>query len=392
MTVLFSDIRDFTTLSESMSPTACFDFINAYLAVMEPCVTRSGGVIDKYIGDAIFALFPGGADDAVVAALAMLAALPALNELRPPDRPPVAIGIGLNTGMVAFGLVGGPTRMEPTVMGDAVNLGARLETSTKQYGTPLLIGERTLYHLRDPSRYAIRFLDRIRVKGKSHPESVYEVFEGDPPAARSAKLGTRRRFEEALAYYHLKEVGRAVPLLQACLEAAPTDRPAAAYLARCRTFLATGHHEGTGELDAELEWSERFALDFEVMDVQHRELLGRINLLREQVRRRELDACREVMGFVSEYAVSHFATEERLMRESGYPFREQQRREHGAFIRYFGELRSEIDSGTHDPTYLAFRVQLFLIDWFVNHTSRTDRHLAHYLRGRRAEALPSSVL
>jgi hemerythrin len=385
MTILFADIRDFTALSEDLSPRDTFAFINAYLAHMEPVIAAHGGLIDKYIGDGIMALFPGDPDQALDAGVAMLAALDEFNEERAhQSEPPVRIGIGLNTGIVAIGAVGGPGRMENTVLGDAVNLGSRLETLTKIYGTPLIVGERTLYGLQEPSMHGVRMLDRIRVKGKHHPESVYEVFDGDPPALRAGKLTTRRIFEEALAYYHLREVARAEPLFERCVEIVPDDAPARLYLRRCQEVLAGGAHHGTGELDGTLEWRDEFNLGVDVMDFQHRELLLRINNLGEEVKRGDTCGRTEVLRFVGEYAAHHFAAEEELMERFEYPLREEHAHAHLVFGRYFRELQREIDEGTHDPLYLVFRVQVFLVDWFVHHTTRTDRHLARFLRERGA--------
>ena len=183
MTILFSDMRDFTTLSESMTPRQNFEFINTYLERMEPVITKYHGVIDKYIGDAIMALFPTGPDDALDGAIGMLDTLAAYNKEREAiGHRPIFIGIGLNTGLMMLGTVGGRNRMESTVISDAVNLASRVESMTKSYGTSLLITEHTYCGLKDPSRYGIRFADRVMVKGKTQPQSVYEVFDGDPPA------------------------------------------------------------------------------------------------------------------------------------------------------------------------------------------------------------------
>ena len=133
MTILFSDIRDFTRLSESMSPQQTFSFINSYLGEMEPVISAHGGIVDKYIGDAIMALFPTSADQGLLSAIAMLTQLDAYNKGRErANYPPVRIGIGLNTGIVMLGTIGGTQRMEGTVLSDAVNLASRLEECVDQ--------------------------------------------------------------------------------------------------------------------------------------------------------------------------------------------------------------------------------------------------------------------
>ncbi len=179
MTVLFSDIRSFTTLSETMTPLDNFRFINAYLSQMGPIIREHGGFIDKYMGDAIMALFEGGPDDAVRAAIAMLRQLEVYNQGRVrAGYQPIEIGIGINSGDLMLGTVGEHRRMEGTVISDTVNLASRLESLTKEYGVPLIISENTMKGLETP--YPTRFIDRLVVKGKSEPVSIFEV--RDPEA------------------------------------------------------------------------------------------------------------------------------------------------------------------------------------------------------------------
>jgi class 3 adenylate cyclase len=180
MTVLFSDIRGFTTLSEQMSPDETFAFINAYLERMGPVIRDHHGFIDKYIGDAIMALF-ANADDALQAGLAMMATLDGFNaERRTAGREPIEIGIGINTGSLMLGTIGEKHRMDGTVISDAVNLAARIEGLTKNYGAPMLISEYTYEELADPGAYAIRPVDVVVVKGKTRPVAIHAV---NPPSA-----------------------------------------------------------------------------------------------------------------------------------------------------------------------------------------------------------------
>jgi len=232
MSVLFSDIRDFTSLSETMTPAENFQFINAYLSRMEPAITQNFGFIDKYIGDAIMALFDGSADDAVKAGIAMLEELNEYNISRNrPDCPPLQIGIGINTGSLMLGTVGGQSRMDSTVISDAVNLASRVETLTKEYGVSMLITQNTFIELND--FYDLRLIDRVTVKGKSQMVTVYEVFAADPPELRQKKLETKTLFEQALVLYNSDRCVEATRFFSGCLQINPTDNVAQIYMQRC---------------------------------------------------------------------------------------------------------------------------------------------------------------
>jgi adenylate cyclase len=237
MSVLFADIRDFTTLSETMTPQENFNFINAYLSRMEPAITSNNGFIDKYIGDAIMALFSDFADDAVKAGIAMLNILTNYNE----DRQrvgyvPIQIGIGINSGSLMLGTVGGKSRMDSTVISDAVNLASRIEGLTKDYSVPLLISHQTLERLRNPADYAIRIVDKVQVKGKSQYVIVYEVFDADPAEIRSAKLANLPVYTEAMLLCDRKQFREAGKLFEECLRTNPSDQVARIYLKRCRDW------------------------------------------------------------------------------------------------------------------------------------------------------------
>jgi len=237
MSVLFADIRDFTTLSETMTPQENFNFINAYLSRMEPAITSNNGFIDKYIGDAIMALFSDFADDAVKAGIAMLHILTNYNQ----DRQrvgyvPIQIGIGINSGSLMLGTVGGKSRMDSTVISDAVNLASRIEGLTKDYSVPLLISQQTLDRLRNPDDYAIRMVDKVQVKGKSQYVVVYEVFDADPPEIKSAKRANLPVYTEAMFLCDRKQFREAGKLFEECLRTNPSDQVARIYLKRCRDW------------------------------------------------------------------------------------------------------------------------------------------------------------
>ncbi len=238
MSVLFSDIRDFTTLSETLTPTENFQFINSYLSCMEPAIIHNNGFIDKYVGDEIMALFSGCADDAVKAGIAMLNQLTQYNQYRKKSGyVPIKIGIGINTGSLMLGTIGGASRMDSTVISDTVNLASRLEGLTKEYGLSLLISHHTFSMLKDANDYSFRLIDRLKVKGKSVAVSVYEIFDADLPEIREYKLISKTIFEKAILHYNLGNFAQAISLLESCLNLNPQDSVALIYLKRCQSQM-----------------------------------------------------------------------------------------------------------------------------------------------------------
>lgn len=233
MSVLFSDIRSFTTITENLLPAESFRFINRYLAHMEPAIQQNGGFIDKFIGDAVMALFPESADDAVASAIEMRRNLEVFNrERQQAGEVPIEIGIGINTGQMRLGTVGGKNRMDGTAISDAVNLAARLETLTKRYQSSILISHHTIAQMEDPTRYHLRFIDRLQVTGKSRPVAVFEAIDGDPSPIRDQKLSTMAHFEEGTWLYHRQEFKSAAVCFEECLRQFPGDRVAQIYLER----------------------------------------------------------------------------------------------------------------------------------------------------------------
>jgi signal transduction histidine kinase/class 3 adenylate cyclase/ActR/RegA family two-component response regulator len=235
MSILFSDIRDFTNLSESMTPEDNFKFINAYLSRMEPAIVENNGFIDKFIGDAIMALFSGSADDAVNAGITMLQRLAKYNQHRANSGYlPLKIGMGINTGSLMLGTVGGKNRMDGTVISDAVNLASRLEDLTKNYGVSLLISHHTLTRLHNFDEYSIRFIEQVKVKGKLQAVAVFEVFDGDELSLKEGKLATKAIFEAGLFLYYQNALGKAAQRFEEVLRINPRDTVAQIYLKRCQ--------------------------------------------------------------------------------------------------------------------------------------------------------------
>lgn len=240
MTVLFSDIRSFTSISESMTPEENFKFINSYLKQVGPVVRQHRGFIDKYIGDAIMALFDQ-ADDAIAASVGMFRALETWNRGRiQAGYPVVRTGIGIHTGDLMLGTIGEQNRMEGTVISDHVNLASRMEGLTKIYGVSLIISGTTLARLRDPSAVSFRTLDRVLVKGKQEPVTVIEVLNAEPEEIQKLKQSTAHLFAEAQQLYTGKKFEAAAELFRRVLSSNQQDRAAAIYLKRCRVYQEKG--------------------------------------------------------------------------------------------------------------------------------------------------------
>jgi adenylate cyclase len=239
LTVLFSDIRDFTSISEHLNPGQLSDMLNLYLTPMTEIIYDSKGTIDKYIGDALMAFWgapvedPDHASHAITAALKMLDALDELNRSFVEQRlPEVKIGIGINTGEMSVGNMGSRFRRAYTVLGDSVNLGSRLEGLTKAYGVDMLVGEATADLAKD---HIFLEIDRVRVKGKEEPVSIFL-----PLGARGSlddhQRTTARRFRQVLADYRAREWDSAEEELLALMAEQPDMKLFSLYLERVRLF------------------------------------------------------------------------------------------------------------------------------------------------------------
>ncbi len=202
MTVLFSDVRSFTTISESLSPNETFGFINGLLSRTGPVVREHGGIVDKYVGDAIMALFPRAADDGVRAAVALQSAVAAHNVERAANNlAPIAVGVGVHCGSLMLGTIGEHERMDGTVIADAVNVASRVEGLTKYFGARVIVTDEIRAGLTDPDAYTMRFLGRVAVMGKRQGVGLYEVLDGDPPDRLAAKRATAEPFAAAVGAF-----------------------------------------------------------------------------------------------------------------------------------------------------------------------------------------------
>ena len=242
-TILFSDIRSFTTLTESLGAQGTVKMLNEYFTIMVDIITREGGMLDKFIGDAIMAAFgiPVTHDDdpdrAVRATIAMITELWDYNKVREGrGELPIDHGIGLNTGMIVSGNIGSPKRMDYTMIGDGVNLAARLESACKQYSARILISEFTRAKLK--GTYRMRDIDLVVVKGKTEPVGVVEVLDYHTDETYPNLMDNVNYFNEAVKQYRGANWDKAINNFEEAMKANPSDKLAQTYIDRCELMKA----------------------------------------------------------------------------------------------------------------------------------------------------------
>ena len=259
-TVLFSDIRGFTTLTEQLGPQGTVHLLNEYFEIMVDCISQEGGILDKFIGDAIMAGFGipqslgDNEDRGLRAALAMIQSLESWNATRESEgKLPVHIGIGLNSDNIVSGNIGSKKRMDFTMIGDGVNLAARLESACKQYSAKILISEFTKARLK--GTYRMREIDLVVVKGKTVPIAVYEVLDYHTQDSFPHLMEVLSLFKDGLLKYREMNWDGAQAQFEKCLELNPKDAASKMYLERCELLrqspppLVDGQWDGVWIMD-----------------------------------------------------------------------------------------------------------------------------------------------
>ena len=234
MTILFADIRSFTSLSEAMSPEENFKFLNSFLSQVVPVIREQGGFVDKFIGDAIMALFPFPPDKAVQASIELQKAVKNYNEAR--NRAgyrEISLGIGIHTGQLMLGTIGETNRMETTVIADAVNIASRLEDLTKRYGSKIIISRELFNKLDNKDSITCRSLGEAPVKGKSRPIEIVEILDGEISNHDLSKIGNITDFEMAIEAIKSDDYYRAAELFRKILDEHPEDIAAAYFHKHC---------------------------------------------------------------------------------------------------------------------------------------------------------------
>ncbi|MDH3281029.1 MAG: response regulator [Gammaproteobacteria bacterium] len=244
MTVMFSDLRAFTTISESMSPQENFDFINGYLERTSPVIREHSGFIVKYLGDGMMAVFPERCDDAIQAGIEKIRRVNEYNaDQQKNGGRPIRVGIGVNTGHMMVGIVGETSRMQGDALSDNVNLTARVEGLTKFYRVSFIVTAQTYACLASPDSYCIRFLDKVQVKGKTESLDLYEVYDGDSAEQRELKQATQAEYSEALGLYYQRDFAGAQAKLFGVLQRNPQDKVAWHHLVQATNALEQGVSE-----------------------------------------------------------------------------------------------------------------------------------------------------
>ena len=234
MTIFFSDMRDFTQLSERLTPTENFKFLTSYLRNVTPIIRERGGFVDKYLGDGVMALFPGDALDAVRAAVDMLEQLGHYNDGRHvAGYVPIRIGMGLHRGLLMLGTIGAEDQMQTTVIADAVNLASRIEGMTKTFGVNLLLSGAVVDALPADHRFRLRPLGAVKAKGKTQSVEIFECYDNDRRDLLAHKERTAEQFALAMAEFRKGMFLTAGRIFARIAELERDDGPAAYFRDRC---------------------------------------------------------------------------------------------------------------------------------------------------------------
>ncbi len=250
-TVLFSDVRGFTTITETLGAQGTVALLNEYFTIMVDCISREGGMLDKFIGDAIMAAFgipvahEDDEDRGVRAGISMIRELWEWNKEREKTGlMPVDMGLGLNTDTIVSGNIGSPKRMDYTMIGDGVNLAARLESACKQYAARVLISELTFAKLK--GTYRIRYIDDVVVKGKTEPAGVHEVLDYHNDETFPNLMDVVNYFNEGRKHYRAGNWDKAVKSFKECLKGNPNDKLSEIYIGRCGHLKAESPKDWNG--------------------------------------------------------------------------------------------------------------------------------------------------
>lgn len=241
VTVLFTDIRDFTSLSERMSPEENFRFVSSFNEKLGPIIRMHNGFINQYLGDSIMAIFPDRPEDALLAAIEMHRAVRLLNHQRlQQGLPGIKAGIGMHTGPLIMGITGDENRLDAATISDTVNTASRIESLTKYYDSPLLLSENTIKSIPDTSRFSFRRLGKVLLKGKNNILSVVECMNGLEENISSARKKNLGDFDMAMELYQQEQFENAINLFTKILTDDPSDNTVKVFLQNAKKYLVEG--------------------------------------------------------------------------------------------------------------------------------------------------------
>jgi hemerythrin len=210
---------------------------------------------------------------------------------------------------------------------------------------------------------------------------------------RDGKRDTKAQFEMAIAFYHMKQIPRAMELLKQCIATNPKDIPARIYLSRCEQFLSSGLHHSTGELNQHMQWKEGYQVHIDVVDLSHRHLFSKVNEFISASIAGDFERVNLLLSYLECHLVESKEEEEYLMADCDYPFMKHHQREHRRFINDFAVLKEAFDKESMDFSYLTFRIQLLMFDWFNSHILNSDRHASrHILHVKKLKSIDTTSL
>jgi adenylate cyclase len=244
VTVLFSDIRDYTSLSEQMSPEENFKFVCAFNERMGPAIRRHNGFINQYLGDAIMAIFPRNAEDALLAAIEMQKEVQDLNRIRAVNhQTPIQIGVGMHTGPLIMGITGDAHRMDATTISDTVNIASRLESLTKHYSVNIILSDSSLKQIGQKDGFHLRSLGLVQLKGKREAVEIHECFDSNTSPDKEKKLDTLAAFNQGVSFFLNKSFHEANLAFKKVVDTDPGDQTAKFFYRNTKKIIEEGVFE-----------------------------------------------------------------------------------------------------------------------------------------------------
>lgn len=370
--LLFCDIRSFTALSEKSKPNEVFNFLNSYFEKMNELIIQYEGIIDKYIGDAILAIFPGKPENAVNCAIEMQKLLRDSDFLLGNENKKISAGIAIHHGQVLLGVIGGQKLIQTTVISDAVNTCARLQSLTKTYGVSIIISETILNNLDDPADYRIRFLDHAVVPGKEDSIYVCEIYDHESEDQIRLKVQSKKAFDQGIMIYHTGDHEKAWNSFMEVLKINPQDSAAIVYMNRAATYLVQGETLIYESYDKLVKWDSSWETGIKIIDEQHKTLFDIINDLHKAMKLgREREILSRIFKNLRMYIFTHFRVEEELMMKSDYPDFTGHKNQHDIFIQNIESMSAAFKTNHKEVTG---EILEFLKNWLTMHIINEDKH------------------